>query len=364
MLSVLAHPIWAASSRPATAPEVSPDLVTVGGLTVDNVISADGTVGLEKAGGNGAYSAVGALFWVERVGLVSQAVASYPRSMVERLEAGGVDLGGVVWTPTRLTSCSWFIYDAEGRRREGLQSNPQDLEAAGFRTDRLSPAEVAAWQLFLEERYVPDEISYSQFRVVNPMRAAQVPAHFLNARGVHLAPSQPEVMLEMATLFAGKDMTVIADPGWQLVEHSLDAITPILSKLNAFLPSEVELAALVPDCAPATALSVLAQRCPGAVAVKMGPRGVLVWDRRQQRAISVPPLQVDALDPTGAGDTFSGGFLAGLVETGDPVAAAAFGAISAASIVRHFGADGALPVDRSAARRTLATHYAHDKDPA
>ena len=55
---------------------MTPDLVTVGGLTVDNVVAADGTVALGQAGGNGAYSAVGALHWVGHVGLVSCAVAS------------------------------------------------------------------------------------------------------------------------------------------------------------------------------------------------------------------------------------------------------------------------------------------------
>lgn len=343
---------------------MSPDLVTVGGLTVDNVISADGTVGLAKAGGNGAYSAVGALFWAERVGLVSQAVASYPRSTIERLELGGVDLAGVVWTPAHLTSCSWFIYDGEGRRQEGLQSNPEDLEAAGFPTDRLTPDQIAEWRAVLQERSVPDEISYSQFRVANPLRAEQVPEHFLKARGVHLAPSQPDVMLEMATLFSSNGMQIVADPGWQLADHPLDAIAPILAKLDAFLPSEVELAALVPDCGPATALSVIASKCPGAVAVKMGPKGVLVWDRKEQRPIAVPPLKVQALDPTGAGDSFSGGFLAGLVETSDPVVAAGFGASSAAFIVQHFGADGAMPPDRRAARAAFAAHFDHQKDPA
>ncbi len=342
---------------------MSPELVTVGGLTVDNVISADGTVALARAGGNGAYSAVGALFWAENVGLVSQAVASYPRSMIERLEEGGVDLAGVVWTPTNLTACNWFIYDQEGRRQEGLQSNPEDLGAAGFPTDRLSAEQVAAWLEKLQGRSVPGEISYSQFRVANPLRAAQVPAHFLRVRGVHLAPSQPDVMLEMANLFSGRGMMITADPGWQLAEHSLASIAPILAKLDAFLPSEVELAAFVPGCGPETALGVLAEACPGAIAVKLGPRGVLVWDRKQQRAVHVPPCKVAALDPTGAGDAFSGGFLAGLVETGNPIAAAGFGAISAASIVQHFGADGAMPPDRAAARRLLDDHYEPSKEP-
>lgn len=341
-----AHPVWAA--------DVVPDLVTVGGLTVDNVVAADGTVALAQAGGNGAYSAVGALFWADRVGLVSQAVASYPRRVIERLEAGGVDLGGVVWTEVQLTSCNWFIYDAQGRRQEGLQSNPEDLAAAGFPTDRLTPGQVSRWLDLLAARSVPGEVSYSQFRVAHPLRASQVPAHFLQARGVHLAPSQPEVMLEMAELFGARGMTIVADPGWQLAEHRLEAIAPILARLDAFLPSEVELAAFVPGCATETGLAMLAKICPGAVAVKLGPRGVLVWDRQAERAIAVPPARATTLDPTGAGDAFSGGFLAGLVETGDPVAAARYGAISAARIVERFGADGALPPDRAAARRALA----------
>ncbi|MGP1397258.1 MAG: carbohydrate kinase family protein [Inquilinaceae bacterium] len=332
-----------------------PDLVTIGGLTVDNVVAADGTVALNQAGGNGAYSAVGALMWCDRVGLVSQAVASYPRDVIQRLEAGGLDLAGVVWTPARLTSCNWFIYDADGRRDEGLQSNPEDLAAAGFPTDRLSPDQVQQWRARLARRSVPGEISYSQFRVANPLRPDQVPERFRQARGVHLAPSQPDVMLAMAKLFADGEGTVIGDPGWQLAEHRLDAIAPILARLDAFLPSEVELRAFVPGAAPADGLAVLAERCPGHVAVKLGPRGVLVWDRAQGHPVLVPAAPAATLDPTGAGDAFCGGFLAGLVETGDPVKAARFGAVSAGRTVERFGADGAMPPDRAAARAALAS---------
>jgi ribokinase len=334
---------------------VGPDLVTVGGLTVDNVVAADGTVALAQAGGNGAYSAVGALLWCDRVGLVSQAVASYPGAVIDRLRAGGVDLGGVVWTAARLTACNWFIYDPAGRREEGLQSDPGELGAAGLPTDRLDPVEVAAWRAQLKARRPPpDEVSYSQFRVIHPLSPAQVPDRFLRARGVHLAPSQPEVMAAMLDRFAPSGMMVVADPGGQLAAHPLDRLAPLLARLDAFLPSEVELAALVPGAAPAAGLAVLARLCAGAVAVKMGPQGVLVWDRARADAVAVPAAPAQTVDPTGAGDAFSGGFLAGLVETRDPVRAAAFGAVSAARIVERFGADGALPLDRAAARAALA----------
>lgn len=340
-------------ARRASGPEVGVDLVTVGGLTVDNVISADGTVALAQSGGNGAYSAVGALVWQPRVGLVSTAVGTYPRATLDRLAQNGVALDGVAWIDASLTSCNWFIYDRQGRRDEQLSSPPEALSEEGYPTDRLTPDQIAHWRDWLRKRAAPDEVDYSEFRTRHPMDPAQVPEAWLSARGVHIAPSAPGVMAGMLDRFAAGGAVITADPGWQLAECRLDEITPLLSRLDAFLPSEVELQALVPDTGPAGALAILAERCSGAVAVKLGPAGVLVWDRDAGTAVRVPPEDADARDPTGAGDSFCGGFLAGLVETGDPVKSARFGAISAARIVGCFGADGSLPVDRAAARVAL-----------
>ena len=337
--------------------EMVPDFVSVGGLTVDNVVAADGTVALEQAGGNGAYSAVGLLMWQPRAGLVSAAVESYPRAALKRLEAGGVDLGGVRWYDERLESCDWFIYDAGGNREEGLASLPAALGEAGFPTDRLSARQVARWRAKLAEGDASGEISYSGFRDRHPLTPAQIPPEWRMARGVHLAPSQPEVMLAMLDHFAADGSRITADPGCQLAARRLDEIAPILARLDAFLPSEVELRALVPGAGLEDALAELAARCPGAVAVKLGPKGVLVWDRGSNAAVAVPAVTVRAVDPTGAGDSFSGGFLAGLVETGDAVAAARFGAISAARSVAAFGADGALPANREAARAALDLYH-------
>lgn len=329
-----------------------PDLVTVGGLTVDNVVAADGTVGLGQAGGNGAYAAVGALHFVKRVGLVSQAVASYPADVLDRLVRGGVDTSGVTFTPERLAAGSWFFYAPDGDRDERFQSAPEALSAAGFPTDRLTPVQRGAWIANLAARPAEDTPSYGEFRVRNPLRAAQVPDVFWQARGLHLAPSGPEVMREMLER-APSGMIAIADPGWQLAAHPLDTLTPILSRLDAFLPSEVELKRLVPGTDLTDGLAVLASHCAGVVAVKLGPRGVLVWDRARRTGVPVPARRVEARDPTGAGDAFCGGFLAGLVKTGDPVTAARFGASAAAHVVLHFGADGALPADRTGARSDL-----------
>lgn len=332
---------------------MTPDLITIGGLTVDNVVAADGTVALDQAGGNGAYSAVGALAWLDRVGLVSCAVSSYPPQVLKQLRAGGVDLEGVAWVDADLTAGSWFLYDGEGRRDEGLTAPATALADDGFPTDRLSPAQIADWRQVLMARRATPEIGYSEFRELHPLRPDQVPDAWCTARGVHLAPSAPQVMRDMLDRFAPTSPIITADPGWQLVHEGLEAISPILARLDAFLPSEVELRALVPGAEPATALAVLAVQCKGNVAVKMGPKGALVWDRATQTVTQVPIVPTKTRDPTGAGDSFCGGFLAGLVETGDPVKAARFGAISAARVVASFGAAGALPADKAAARRKL-----------
>lgn len=332
---------------------MAPDLVTVGGLTVDNVIGPDGQVGLAQAGGNGAYSAVGALMWTSRVGLISTAVASYPRSTIERLRLGGVDLGGVAWSDAQLAACNWFIYDGQGRREEGLTSPPEALAQAGFPTDRLDATQIAEWREMLLARKMTGEVSYSAFRTLTPLTPSQIPEPWRKSRAVLLAPSQPDVMLAMLDHFEPGGSIVIADPGWQLAEHKVDELAPLLSRLDAFLPSEVELRALVPDAGPADALAVLARYCPGALVVKLGAAGSLVWDRQTRSAVKVPAVKAVPRDPTGAGDSFCGGFLAGLMETGDAVQAARFGAISAAQVVACFGADGALPANRAACRALL-----------
>jgi sugar/nucleoside kinase (ribokinase family) len=332
---------------------MAPDLVTVGGLTIDNVIAADGAVALARIGGNAAYSAVGARCFAASVGLVSMAVASFPDAALAALAANRIDLAGVTRHPARLRYVEWFVYDEAGDRIERLRSLPGDLAAAGFSDMRLTKADTAAWVALLQSRPAPDEMSYSQFRHANPMTPVQVPVHYLDARGVHLAPSRLDVLSAMAALFGARGMPLTLDAGWQLTEIPIDDLAPLLARVDAFLPSAVELAALVPGAGVDDALGTLASRCLGTVAVKRGREGSLVWDRQGKRSIAVPALSVTTVDPTGAGDAWCGGFLAGLVETGDPIHAAHFGAVAAARIVSHFGADGALPVDQPACRADL-----------
>jgi ribokinase len=322
---------------------------------MDNTVAADGRVAVGCVGGNAAYSAIGARCWAQPVGLVSLAVASYPQHMLAALCDNGILLEGVARSEVTLRHADWFIYDAAGQRVDGLRAPPAEVAEAGFPLDRMTQEQVSAFIAWLRARPEPAEPSFSRFRDSHPLTPEQVPLSWLGARGVHLAPCRPVVLRGMLPLFNGAGLRVTLDPGWQLAQLSFEEIKPFLAQVDAFLPSEVELRALLPGMGLAPALEMLAAACRGTAAVKLGAHGSLVWDRAAGEARAVSALPVAAVDPTGAGDAFCGGFLAGLVETGDPVRAARFGTVSAGLAIHHHGADGVLPIDQPACRAVLAT---------
>lgn len=80
---------------------------------------------------------------------------------------------------------------------------------------------------------------------------------------------------------------------------------------------------------------------PSLVALKLGSKGALVAtsDRREL----IPPIAVEAVDSTGAGDAFAGAFLAYLVESGEPFLAAEHAVRVAGETVAGFGAIDPIP---------------------
>ena len=66
--------------------------------------------------------------------------------------------------------------------------------------------------------------------------------------------------------------------------------------------------------------------------------GSLVCDGPHASVLHVPALSVEVLDTTGAGDSYCGGFLAGLVAGRPVVECAVMGTVSASFVVQACGA--------------------------
>ena len=85
----------------------------------------------------------------------------------------------------------------------------------------------------------------------------------------------------------------------------------------------------------------------------MGARGLRLLLHGEKNWIQVPTYPTEAVDPTGAGDAFCGGFLVGMAQTRDARQAALYGAVSASFIIEDFGVLHALNVDAGQAHSRL-----------
>ncbi|MCM2422782.1 carbohydrate kinase family protein [Streptomyces sp. RKAG293] len=164
------------------------------------------------------------------------------------------------------------------------------------------------------------------------------------ARHVHAASYflQPALAGRLPALFraaraggASTSLDTNYDPAgsWQLAPGLLGAC-------DLVLPNAAEALALTGAGTVLGAMSALAGT--GAVpVVKLGRRGAVVQDSAGPLLVS--GTEVDPVDTVGAGDSFDAGFLAGWLDSGDLVAAAALGCACGALSTRAAGGTATQP---------------------
>jgi ribokinase len=127
-----------------------------------------------------------------------------------------------------------------------------------------------------------------------------------------------------------------------------DDIPALVSGLTAFLPNEEEMRTLFQGRSTDLwqMMETITDYGCEIVVVKRGERGQLLYDRATKTHWEISAYPARVIDPTGAGDSFCGGFLAGYRQTYDPLQAVLFGGISASLTIegsRAFYALDALP---------------------
>jgi sugar/nucleoside kinase (ribokinase family) len=76
---------------------------------------------------------------------------------------------------------------------------------------------------------------------------------------------------------------------------------------------------------------------PQIVVIKRGQQGQYLYESAGKHRYEIPAYPSRLADPTGAGDAFAGGFLAGMQKTNDPLEAAIHGNVSASLKVEGSG---------------------------
>jgi ribokinase len=306
----------------------------VGGLREDYFITAAGDVHLHKIGGNAVYAAVGARIWGESPGLIARVGHNYPAEWLEQLQQRGLDTAGVTVISDAQDMRTFYAYQS---LEERLDTDP----AAHFaRVGQALPPELAD--------YVSSTEGQDERTRFGPLavRPSEIPRHFLLARGIHLSPCEFVVHSTLpATLRRSGVQIVTCDPSLRYMQPDFaDEVKQIVHRLDAFMPSELEVRSYLPRLGndlweAAEAFGAMGARY---VVIKLGARGQYVFETASGYKWHVPAYAARVRDVTGAGDAYCGGFIVGLTQTEDPVEAALRGAVSASLVIEGTGALYAL----------------------
>ncbi|MFE7132029.1 carbohydrate kinase family protein [Streptomyces sp. NPDC057638] len=137
--------------------------------------------------------------------------------------------------------------------------------------------------------------------------------------------------------------TVSVDPASTgfLQVLGVNTLFSILDGVDVLVPNAHEARLLTGRSDPGDAAVALSRRFPLTV-VTLGAQGVLVAESGSLTG-SVPAPSVDAVDSTGAGDAFTGAFLAARLAGADPLTASTAGCTAGALAVTRVGGRPALP---------------------
>jgi ribokinase len=332
-------------------------LAVVGGLQVDNVVTPTGEVGLQVAGGNGLHAAAGARLWAGNCRLIGARPANFPTPWLDELRRAGVDTAGVR-SLTEFTdpATEWLFYKPDGSRRDFLFASLAEVARAGVPMptgfEQVLCLDLGG-RLRLEQ--VVQALSHGRAEP-RPQRHEQLtPDQVLErldgAHAVHLSPNTYDVHLALAKKLVLNGRLVSLDPGHYVKGMDVDRLAELLKSVTIFAPSEREVIEFRGPCAAEQAARDFADLGPSVVVIKLGPKGSYVFDQASGSGRHVAALAVQALDPTGCGDSYCGGFLAGYAETGQAVEAAFRGTVSASFSVEGFGATYTLRFTREDALR-------------
>ena len=311
------------------------EYVVVGGVSIDHVVNTQGERMTSQVGGNAVYGSAGVRLWTGpgKIGIVARMGTDYPREWIQEIQDAGIDTQGVRSVDKPHGLVGGFVYDSRGNRPDYI-----DLDDSGKGFAPQDPKEVmqTQWDFGAD--------------------SGDIPESYQSAKGIFLAPRLLEKQLSCAKYFrkAGDGKLIVLDPmAFYMTMDRKEELKELFSLVDSVMPSEVEMKALFGDIDPADAARRLGELGARIAVIKLGREGCLVYDRDSGRMARLPVCKVEARDPTGAGDSFCGGFLAGLCATGDPILAAAYGTVSSSFIISGFGATYTYPVTREEADARL-----------
>jgi sugar/nucleoside kinase (ribokinase family) len=123
--------------------------------------------------------------------------------------------------------------------------------------------------------------------------------------------------------------------------ETLALLEPLMPDVDFFMPSIDETSAMVGTDDPVACARFFLEKGAGACAISLGAEGSFVMTR-EGRQFRVPAFEVEVRDTSGCGDSYTGGFIAGLVRGWDLLDCARLATATAAIVATGLGSGAKL----------------------
>lgn len=250
-------------------------LVTVGTMAFDALETPFGKVD-RIIGGSATYAAWAASFFCEPICQVSIVGGDFPQKEIQKLEARGVDFEGV----------------------EVVKDGKSFFWSGRYHLD-MNTRDTLVTELNVLEQFNP-----------------RLPENYLDSEFLMLGNLVPAVQLSVIEQFKKRPKLIVLDTMNFWMEVALDDLKKVLRHVDVLLVNDSEARQLSGEFSLVKAAKKIQEMGPRTLIIKKGEHGALLFEGSKVFFAPALPLE-DVFDPTGAGDTFAGGFIGHLARTGD-----------------------------------------------
>lgn len=250
-------------------------LIVVGSMAFDAIETPFGKVN-KIIGGSATYVAYTASNFVTPIQQVSIIGEDFPQEELDELIKRGVDMEGV----EKVKGKKSFFWSGKYH----LDMNTRDT-------------------------LVTDLNVLADF---NPV----IPESYQGTEFLMLGNLDPEVQLKVINQLRTRPKLIVMDTMNFWMEIAMPKLEEVLKKVDALLVNDSEARQLSGEFSLVKAARAIMKMGPRYLIIKKGEHGALLFFEDQVFFAPALPLE-DVFDPTGAGDTFAGGFIGHIARTKD-----------------------------------------------
>jgi sugar/nucleoside kinase (ribokinase family) len=276
-------------------------LLVVGSLALDTVATPFDKVN-DALGGSATYISLAASYFSGPVNVVGVVGTDFPKNYIKLLEDHNIDIDGI-----------------------------QVVEGKTFRWSGKYHYDLNVRDTLLTELNV--------FETFDPI----IPDKFRNARFICLGNIDPTLQLKVLNQMVNPHF-VVCDTMNYWIEGKKYELLEVLKRVHVLIINDSEARLLAHEPNLIKAARKIREMGPEILIIKKGEHGALLF--MEDVVFSVPAYPLEMIyDPTGAGDTFAGGFIGYLHKTNDlsvesVKSAVVFGSTLASFCVEKFSVEG------------------------